>query len=183
MKRFPLSTVLATAALGLAACGSSGAAGSAPTPGPTTATQAAGTQSTTVSFMAAGPLGKILVDSSGKALYTPDEEAGGTVKCVADCIAVWVPLAAGSGAPTAPAGAPALAVITRPDGTKQVTAGGRPLYTFSFDAAGKVSGDGAADDFGSVHFTWHVVHSDGSIATAPTGTTPATRPSGGGYGY
>ncbi|MEA3183912.1 MAG: hypothetical protein QOJ74_389 [Ilumatobacteraceae bacterium] len=140
-----------------------------------------------MSFMAAGAMGNILVDSSGKALYSPDQEADGTVHCVADCVSVWVPVAPGAGTPTAPAGGPALAVIDRPDGTKQVTAGGRPLYTFSFDAAGKVTGDGAADDFGSAHFTWHVVHSDGTVTSAPAASTPSTPSStpssGGGYGY
>ena len=187
MKRFAFSAALATTALALAACGSDGAASSSasgPTPAPTTQTQAPGTATNTVSFMAAGSMGNILVDSSGKALYTPDQEADGTVHCVADCVAVWVPLAPGSSAPTAPAGGPALAVIDRPDGTKQVTAAGRPLYTFSFDSGGKVTGDGAADDFGSQHFTWHVVHSDGTITSAPAGTTPPSTPSsGGGYGY
>ena len=175
MKRLLLSSAIATSALVLVACGSDGAVGSSP-PVPS------GAQNETVSIMAAGGLGNILVDKSGKALYTPDEEADGTVRCVADCLAFWIPLAPGASAPTAAAGAPALAVIDRPDGTKQVTAGGRPLYTFSPDSPGKVTGDGASDAFGGQHFTWHVVHSDGTTASTPPGTTP-TSPAGGGYGY
>jgi predicted lipoprotein with Yx(FWY)xxD motif len=137
----------------------------------------------TVSVMAAGGLGNVLADSTGKALYTPDQEAGGTVRCVAACLSYWIPLAPGSGAPTSPAGGPTLRVITRPDGTKQVTAGGRPLYTFSLDSTGKVTGDGVADDFAGAHFTWHAVRSAGTTsATTPAGTTPKA-PSGPGYGY
>ena len=57
------------------------------------------------------------------------------MQCVAACLSYWIRLAPGAGAPTSPAGGPTLGVITRPDGTKQVTAGGRPLYTFSLDSA------------------------------------------------
>jgi predicted lipoprotein with Yx(FWY)xxD motif len=166
--------LLCATAVALVACGSDGTVGSPSTGG-------ADAQSHTVSIAAAGGLGDILVDSSGKALYTPDQEADGTVHCVEACISIWMPLAAGATAPTAPAGAPTLGVIDRPDGTKQVTAAGRPLYTFSQDSAGNVTGDGVADDFGDQHFTWHVVHSDGTITDTPTGSTPA--PTGEGYGY
>src|SRR5258706_597584 len=100
MKRFAFSAALATTALALAACGSDGAASSSasgPTPAPTTQTQAPGTATNTVSFMAAGSMGNILVDSSGKALYTPDQEADGTVHCVADCVAAWQTRSSGHG--------------------------------------------------------------------------------------
>jgi predicted lipoprotein with Yx(FWY)xxD motif len=176
MKRLLLSGVIATSALFLVACGSDGAVGSSP-PVPS-----GGAQDQTVSVMAAGGLGNILVDPSGKALYTPDEEADGTIRCVDDCTAFWIPLAPGATTPTAATGVPAVAVIARPDGTKQVTVGGRPLYTVSPDSPGKVTGDGAADAFGDQHFTWHVVHADGTTAATPAVTTP-TSPAGGGYGY
>ena len=173
-----ISTATAAIALTLAACGSNTVSGSSPTGAPAT-------QGLTVSTMAAGGIGNILVDSSGKALYSPDEEADGTVHCVAACLSYWIPLAPGAVTPTAPAGTPKLGVIDRPDGTKQVTAGGRPLYTFSLDAAGKVTGEGVADDFGGQHFTWHAVRADGAAATTPSTpatTTPKSPPSPG-YGY
>lgn len=176
MKRFLLSGIVATSALVLVACGSDGAVGSSP-PVPS-----GGAQDLTVSVLAAGGMGNILVDPSGKALYTPDEEADGTVRCVADCTAFWIPLAPGATTPTAAAGVPTIAVIDRPDGAKQVTVGGRPLYTFSPDSPGEVTGDGATDAFGNQHFTWHVVHADGTTSSTPTATTP-TSPAGGGYGY
>ncbi len=179
--RLMIGAATTVLALTLAACGSNTASGSSP----------AGAQDLTVSIMAAGGIGNVLADSSGKALYTPDQEADGTVHCVAACLSYWIPLAPGAGAPTSPAGGPTLGVITRPDGTKQVTTGGRPLYTFSVDSAGKVTGDGVADAFGAEHFTWHAVRSDGTTgAKGATGTpettpaTPTTKPSSGpGYGY
>ena len=167
-----LLIAVTTSALALAACGDNTASGSSPS----------GAAGFTVSVMAAGGIGNVLVDSSGKALYTPDEEADGTVRCVAACLSYWIPLAPGAGAPTSPAGGPTLGVVTRADGTKQVTTGGRPLYTFSLDSAGKVTGDGVSDDFAGAHFTWHAVRSDSATATTPVGTTPKS-PSSRGYGY
>ena len=179
VNRMLISATTAATVLALAACGSNTVSGSSPTGAPAT-------QNQTLSIMAASGIGNILVDSSGRALYTPDQEADGTVHCVAACLSYGIPLAPGSATPTAPSGAPKLGVINRPDGTKQVTAGGRPLYTFSLDSAGKVTGEGAADDFGGQHFTWHAVRSDGSAPTTPTTpATPTTKPSSGspGYGY
>ena len=163
-------------ALALAACGSSGAAGSSQS-------QATTGQIGPVTVMAWGAHGNILANPTGKALYTPDQEATGTIHCTSACLSFWVPLAAGSSIPAAPAGAPKLGVIDRPDGIKQVTAAGRPLYMFSLDSSGKVTGDGLADDFGGQHLTWHVVHADGSMSTATTPPTSPSGDSGGGGGY
>jgi predicted lipoprotein with Yx(FWY)xxD motif len=120
-------------------------------------------------------VGKVLVDQSGKALYTSDLEAGGKIVCDGSCNAFWKPLEAGGGKPN---GAGKLGVIKRPDGTMQVTSNGKPLYTFSEDSPGKATGNGFMDDFGGHHFTWHVVSSSGTTGS-PTQPKPA---SGGGYG-
>jgi predicted lipoprotein with Yx(FWY)xxD motif len=73
-----------------------------------------------------------------------------------------------------------LATLTRPDGSKQVTLNGAPLYTFSFDhAAGDLKGNGFKDTFNGVHFTWHAATVTGAAAPAPS----ASASSGGGYGY
>ena len=58
-----------------------------------------------------------------------------------------------SGTPTAASGATGkLAVITRPDGSKQVTYDGKPLYTFTLDTApGEAKGNGVTDAYG--HWT------------------------------
>jgi predicted lipoprotein with Yx(FWY)xxD motif len=175
MERRRLSAAVAASALLVATCGSDTGVGISPTSVPAA-------RSDTVSIRDADGTGSILVDSSGKALYTPDQEADGTVHCVDACVSYWVPLAPGAATPTAAPGAPSLGVIDRPDGTKQVTAGGRPLYTFSPDPAGKVTGDGVSDDFGDQHFTWRVVRADGTTPSTPAATTPGS-PSGPGYGY
>jgi predicted lipoprotein with Yx(FWY)xxD motif len=138
----------------------------------------ASASSDTVSVKHVDGLGAVLVDTSGKALYTPDQDTAERVRCTGDCLTFWQPLEPGAGKPTAPDGTPSLAVIRRPDGTRQVTAGGRPLYTFSEDMSGAVTGDGFMDKFGGRSFLWHVVLAGKRAAPA---STPDAR--GSGYGY
>ena len=80
--------------------------------------------------------------------------------------------------PQAAMGAGNVGVVKRPDGTRQVTLDGMPLYTFVQDSPGQITGDGFQDKFGGMSFTWHVVLAGGSKGT---GTTAAG--SSGSYGY
>jgi predicted lipoprotein with Yx(FWY)xxD motif len=121
-------------------------------------------------------VGDVLVDAKGDALYTSQQEASGMVLCTAGCTAIWDPLTV-QGSRT-PIGATSidgmLGTVERPDGTRQITFDGAPLYRFTVDSGpGVVSGNGTTDSFGGRQFTWHV-------ATTGT-TTPA--PSSGGTGY
>jgi predicted lipoprotein with Yx(FWY)xxD motif len=177
MGRLSMLTLVATGALALTACGASDGGSSSATAAPAAATAS----TNTVSIAASTGIGKILVDSSGRTLYTPDEEAAGAVVCLETCTTVWVPLEAGATTPTAAAGVPALAAIDRSDGTKQVTVGGRPLYTFSKEAPGQVTGQNIADDFGSQHLTWHVILSDGTLSSTPAPINPTSPYGEGGY--
>lgn len=181
MKRWMIP-VFAALGLALAACGSDGSASSsnqAPAAGGATAPA-----KTTVSIADVSGVGKVLVDANGNALYTPDAEAQGEIYCTGTCTSFWRPLAAGNNGPTGASGVPALTTISRPDGGKQVAVGGHPLYTFSSDSPGKVTGNGFSDEFGGEKFTWHVVMADGSMAgVAGGGSTPTPTTSGGGYNY
>jgi len=113
----------------------------------------------------------VLKDTSGMALYSPAGETATNIRCTGGCTSIWMPLRPGqarlSGATT----------ITRPDGTKQVAVGGKPLYTFVQDSAGEISGNGAKDAFSGKQFTWHAVQSGGTVSSSPM---PAS--GGGGYG-
>lgn len=121
----------------------------------------------------------MLVDAAGKALYTPDQESDGHVRCTGACASIWQPVVApASGTPKASDRATMLEVIVRPDGTRQVAAGRKPLYTFTEDPQGKVTGDGFSDDFGGRHFTWHAVLAGGAAASGKS-TAPARND----YGY
>jgi predicted lipoprotein with Yx(FWY)xxD motif len=171
MRSLPtLVSAAVAASLLIAGCGG----GSSSPPG-------AAASSDTVSVKQVDGVGAVLVDASGKALYTPDQDTARHVRCTGGCVAFWQPLEPGAGKPTALHGGPALAVIRRPDGTRQVTAAGRPLYTFSQDSAGAVTGDGFMDKFGGRSFLWHVVHA-GKGVTATSTPAASPRPSSG-YGY
>jgi predicted lipoprotein with Yx(FWY)xxD motif len=171
------------AALAIAACGGGGSSSSA------SSAAASDTSSRTVSVQQLPSVGSVLVDHAGKPLYSSNLEATGKVVCdTAACNAFWKPLTLSGGKPTASAGAGKLGVITRPDGSKQVTVNGKPLYTFSEDSPGKATGNGFTDDFGGHHFTWNVVRVGGTTGSAPASggggsTSGNTGGSGGVYGY
>jgi predicted lipoprotein with Yx(FWY)xxD motif len=120
--------------------------------------------------------GRVLVDSRGMALYTPNQEANGKVRCTGSCTSEWQPVNA-DGKPTSAPGAGKVGAIKRPDGTRQVTLNGMPLYTFVQDSASQVTGDGFNDQFDGMDFTWHVV-----LAGGAKGAGNATDTSGQ-YGY
>lgn len=160
----------AGAAVGLSACGSSSSGKSS---GGSSASKPAAAADT-VSLKSVSGVGTVLVDSKGFALYSPTQEQSGTIHCTASCTAVWIPLTLSQGvsSPTASSSLmPKLGTIMRPDSKKQVTFGGKPLYRFLPDGSpGKVTGNGASDQFGSRSFTWHVV-SSGKTQTTTTQTT------------
>jgi predicted lipoprotein with Yx(FWY)xxD motif len=114
----------------------------------------------TVSVKSIEGAGDVLVDRSGAALYTSDQEADGKVRCIDGCASDWLPLAAPAGneKPTAASDVPGkLGVVRRPDGSRQVTHDGTPLYSFADDnGPGRVTGDGFSDEFRGEKFTWNV---------------------------
>jgi len=170
------------AAAGLLAACSNGAASA----GGGTGSGQQNASGTTVSAHTVTGVGTVLTDQSGKTLYTPQQEAGGMIKCTASCLSFWFPVTLGKGA--APHAASTvtgtLGTIQRPnDGGRQLTYDGKPLYTFRLDTGpGQVHGNNFTDHFGSQSFTWHAVTAGGG---APTSGQPSSSPSysygGGGY--
>jgi predicted lipoprotein with Yx(FWY)xxD motif len=169
MKRLIAPGMALAAALAISACGGGGGGGS------TAAGVAAGSGAESVSVRQLPDVGSVLVDQSGKALYTSNVEASGQIVCSGGCSAFWKPVTAAK--PPAGTDAGKLGVIKRPDGSMQLTANGRPLYTFSEDSPGKATGDGFADDFSGHHFVWHVVRSGGKTTDSGQGA------GGGASGY
>ena len=120
-------------------------------------------------------LGKtILVTGTGFTLYTNSRERTGKIHCVGQCRAFWPPLLVPATAkPTAGAGVARarLGTIRRPDGGRQVTYKGVPLYRFKSDTKrGDAGGQGLADLGG----TWRVVVLPGTAAPPPPATTSTT---------
>jgi predicted lipoprotein with Yx(FWY)xxD motif len=164
-----LTLAAVAATLTIAACGSSNSSSDQAASGAT------GAGPDTVGIKQVSGVGRVLVGPTGLALYTPDQEAKGTIRCTGPCTSEWLPLAT-KAHPTAAAGAGKIDVIKRPDGARQVTLNGMPLYTFANDAPSKVTGDGETDKFGGQSFTWHVVLADGAKGTA--GTADTNNPNG-----
>jgi predicted lipoprotein with Yx(FWY)xxD motif len=139
----------------------------------------------TVSVARVGGVGDVLVDADGSALYASEQESG-AVRCVDGCAAIWIPLTV-EGEPVAGEGVDgALAVVERPDGTRQVTYDGKPLYSFVEDTGeGTVTGNGLSDDFAGTAFTWHVMTPAGPSTSDANSEDPAEDeekdPYGGGY--
>jgi predicted lipoprotein with Yx(FWY)xxD motif len=167
------ASLIAAFALLVSACG--GGYGGSAQPAPT----GDGTPTARVSISEVDGVGPVLVDQHGIALYSADEEAGGMVLCTGSCTSFWDPVVLPNGIGK-PMGAGQLAgklgTTERPDGARQVTFDGTPLYRFAEDTGpGVVSGDGFTDSFDGQEFDWHV-------ATPSGASTPTSSPSRG-FGY
>jgi predicted lipoprotein with Yx(FWY)xxD motif len=183
---------VAAAAL-IAACGGPGGiygTGGGSAAGGTTgqAHHAAASHGTVISARALPGVGTVLVNRSGKTLYSPQQEAHGTIMCTGDCLSFWFPVSVASGAtphaPTAVTGV--LGTIHRPDdGLTQLTYNGKPLYTFRLDQApGQAHGNNFTDHFGSASFTWHAITASGTPAgTAQPGNASGYSSQGSSRGY
>ncbi|HEY1285020.1 MAG TPA: hypothetical protein VGF04_02935 [Solirubrobacterales bacterium] len=166
----------------LAACGGGGGESTA------SAMNGSGTSVSSkgvVSAQEIGGAGTVLIDSSGQALYASDLEANGKVLCTEACNSFWEPLAA-EGKPTSGDSSLTgkLGTIERPDGSKQVSFEGKPLYTFTQEGPEEVTGDGFVDAFNGNEFTWSVVEVGGASGSSESGgEAEATSSAGGSYGY
>ena len=123
-------------------------------------------------------LGDILTDSKGMTLYQFAKDQANVSNCSGGCATAWPPLVVAAGqAPTAGDGVTGkLGVITRQDGSLQVTYNGLPLYFFASDSkAGDTTGQGVGG-------VWSVVHPADAFGAQPM--QPAAQPaSGGGSGW
>lgn len=118
------------------------------------------TGAATVNVAEVGAFGQVLVDSAGYSLYVfaDDTQNSGTSSCTGDCLVEWQPLLTG-GEPVAGEGVDAalLGMITRDNGTAQVTYNGWPLYYYAGDAA---PGDANGQGMGGV---WFLLSPSGEI--------------------
>ena len=113
----------------------------------------------------------VVTNAQGFTLYSFAPDTATASKCTGACAQIWPPVTGPAAAGQGVTGT--LGTITRPDGSKQVTYNGHPLYTYTADtAAGQAKGNGVNVDGG----VWHEVTASGQAA--PAGTS-----GGGGYGY
>jgi predicted lipoprotein with Yx(FWY)xxD motif len=109
---------------------------------------------------AQSPLGQILTDGQGRAVYLFEADKTATSTCTGGCAEKWPPLLT-TGAPVAGPGISAALLATSPrsDGTMQVTYNGHPLYYFVKDTGpGTTAGQGI-NGFGA---NWYVLNPAGT---------------------
>lgn len=117
----------------------------------------------------------LLVLANGQVLYYNDQDGAppsGVPACVDSCSKVWRPLAPSDDVPLAasPDVIGSLYTIVRPqDGTTQVTFNGHPLYEFTVDGPGHMTGNGLNDVFAGQAFSWHAANAtDTPVIPAPS---------------
>jgi predicted lipoprotein with Yx(FWY)xxD motif len=171
--------IVATA---LVATACSSASGSAQSASSSPASVGGKPAQTVVVKVLEGPLGSYLADGSGRALYLFAADTGSTSTCTGSCSSYWPPLLAdGSVTASGSASAKDVATTNRPDGGKQVTYAGHPLYYYVGDEqAGETGGQGL-DDFGAEW--WLVAPSGQEITSSAAGSMNGDGGSVGGGSY
>jgi predicted lipoprotein with Yx(FWY)xxD motif len=98
-------------------------------------------------------LGDVIVDAKGMTAYVFDKDVAGsgTSACTGDCQKLWVAVPAASDQPVAVGIIAPVGVITGAAGSKQITIGGLPVYTYTGD---KAPGDTNGQFFKDV---WHAL--------------------------
>lgn len=154
---FGLGALIVAAAL--AGCGgSSGTSTSAP-PSAASSSPAASTAAGAEMKTASSSAGQIVVDSKGMSLYifTKDVKDSGTSACTGACLQAWPVFTTTSDAPGVDGVTGTVGTIATPDGKKQVTLNGMPLYYYAKDkAAGDVTGQGVGG-------VWYLVSPSGEM--------------------
>jgi predicted lipoprotein with Yx(FWY)xxD motif len=116
--------------------------------------------------VAESKVGQIVVDGKGMSVYyyTKDTKDSGTSACTGGCLTAWPPVTTTSATPSVEGVMGTLGTITTPDGKKQVTINGMPIYYYAKDkAAGDITGQG-------VNSVWYLVAPSGEMITAATGS-------------
>jgi predicted lipoprotein with Yx(FWY)xxD motif len=124
-----------------------------PSPAAKTAGSPSPSAGTTILVKQDPTLGRFLTDGSGRTLYKfARDTTPNTSACVDNCLQAWPPLLAPTGALTAPAGVTGtLAAFARPDGSRQVSYNGVPLYYYASDTQpGDVKGNGVGGNWAIV---------------------------------
>jgi predicted lipoprotein with Yx(FWY)xxD motif len=109
--------------------------------------------------------GQIVVDAKGMSVYflTKDVKDSGTSACTGSCIASWPPVLTDSASPAVEGLTATVGTIPTPEGKKQVTVNGLPVYHYGKDkAAGDITGQGVGN-------VWYLVSPAGDPVKDMTG--------------
>ncbi|MCU1578620.1 MAG: hypothetical protein JWP19_824 [Rhodoglobus sp.] len=141
---------------------------------PTTTTPSTGSSSgataapasSTEAKTATTSLGEIIVDGAGKTAYFFDKDTAnsGTSACTGGCASLWPAIESATTTPVVEGITGTVGTIVGTDGGNQITINGRPIYTYTPDAA---AGDVTGQGFGGV---WWVVSPAGDEVKTAAGS-------------
>ena len=109
--------------------------------------------------------GRIVVDGKGMSVYyyTKDVKDSGTSTCTGGCLDAWPPVLAAADTPAVDGVTGTVGTIATPDGKKQLTINGMPVYYYAKDlAAGDILGQGVGG-------VWYLVAPSGEMITGAAG--------------
>ncbi|MFF8955045.1 SCO0930 family lipoprotein [Streptomyces sp. NPDC014894] len=149
-----------------AADGSYGSGGSYGDDAESRARQAAAKPAGRLAVREIGGLGRVVTDEAGFTLYRFDRDSASPPGSTCDgaCAAAWPPVAADGASAGPGADGSLIGEVTRSDGGKQLTLGGRPVYRFAEDAE---PGDAKGQGVGGA---WFAAAPDGTKAAAAEGS-------------
>lgn len=198
MRRGQAITALAALAVSLTACGSTNEPPGGVATGGLQAKNADNSASMSLFISNREDLGWFVTDGDGLPLYRFDKDTPKPSKsnCEGECANTWKPVPADKPVMATGVDPISMGVLTRPDGTKQLTIAGFPQYTYAEDkAAGDLKGQGKGG-------TWWVTAPNGAKitggkaqnnskssskpSTSPSpsaGQTPSSAPTSGAPGY
>jgi predicted lipoprotein with Yx(FWY)xxD motif len=163
----------ATAALAVAGC-----AGPAPSSGDP-AVSGPPKVATGIRVVDVKPVGKVLVDRAGMAVYVNNADTLRAIRCTGECAQTWRPVEVKGDAVPAKIGGVngTFTVVERPDGMHQLALTGRPLYTYAKDTKkGSIGGNWTTETRGGTKVTWHAVTATGALPTHSASPTATTEP-------
>ncbi|MFC8041608.1 hypothetical protein ACFUOZ_19835 [Paenarthrobacter sp. NPDC057355] len=147
-------------AAALAGCGGSSGTSTSSSAPPAASSSAASSPAAAADMKtASSSAGQIVVDSKGMSLYffTKDVKDSGTSACTGACLEAWPVFTTTATTPTVDGVTGTVGTIATPDGKKQVTLNGMPLYYYAKDkAAGDVTGQGVGG-------VWYLVSPSGEM--------------------
>ncbi|MCX8455643.1 COG4315 family predicted lipoprotein [Paenarthrobacter ureafaciens] len=162
---FGLGAVVLAVALG--GCAGSPDTSTSPAPAASSSVSAPSTAAAGVEMkVASSSAGQIVVDGKGMSLYffTKDVKDSGKSACVDACLAAWPVFTTTADAPKVDGVTGIVGTIATPDGKKQVTLNGMPLYYYAQDKApGDVAGQG-------VNNVWYLVSPGGEMIKGAAGS-------------
>ena len=182
MKRPIAILAVALPAIALAACGSSNSGGGSSGSGSSQSQSASNGGTPVLKEATKAKVGRVLVDAKGFTLYryTPDGHGGKSV-CMGQCIKFWPPATVkGSGPFTTSGVKGTVGTTTRPDGAKQLTLNGMPLYRFVKDTS---KADANGQGFEHIWFVLPAQKTGSSSGGNAGASNTTTTKKSGGFGY